>query len=327
MNPPAITLAGNEHEAIRAAAAWYARQHSGSFGTDEKTAWQSWLDASELHRHAWQQMESVRASLGGVPGHIAGPALRGLPTPRRAALRTLAVLAAAAPLAWLGHRSLAARGLGADLRTAVGERRAFTLADGSGLMLDTDSALDVAFDARQRLLNLRRGRIMVTTAHDPDATFDTPCRPFLVQTAHGLCQALGTRFTVRTDAMRSLVAVLDDTVRLVPHAHPERPVLLRAGHQIGFDEAGSGALQPVAASAGTWAGGSLVAVDMPLAELLAELARYRPGLLRCDPAVAGLLVSGAFPVDDTDRALQLLVDTFPLQTIRHTRYWVEVHPV
>lgn len=325
MNLSTSCIARDEHEAIRAAAAWYARQCSGSFSDDEKAAWQSWLNASELHSRAWQQVESVRISLGGVPGHLAGPALRGLSAKRRTALRTLAVLATAGPLAWLGQRGLAAEGFGADLRSAVGERRSVTLADGSRLMLDTDSALDVAFDTQQRLLRLRRGRIMVTTAYDPEATFDTPCRPFLVETAHGLCQALGTRFTVTTDSTHSLVAVLDDTVRVAPHAHPERPILLRAGQQVRFDGAGGGAPEP-AASAGTWAGGSLVAVDMPLADLLAELARYRHGILRCDPAVAGLLVSGAFPVDDTERALQLLIDTFPLRRISYTRYWVEIVP-
>ncbi|MBW7902138.1 MAG: FecR domain-containing protein [Rhodocyclaceae bacterium] len=323
---PSTAADDDEREAIRAAAAWYARQYSGSFGDDERTAWQAWLEASDLHRRAWLQVEGVRASLSGLPGHLAGPALRGVSARRREALRILAVLAAAAPLAWFGHRALSAQGYGADLRTAVGERRPFQLADGSSLMLDTDSALDVAFDPRQRLLRLRRGRIMVTTAYDPLATLDTPCRPFLVETAHGLCEALGTRFTVRTDGNRTQVAVLDDTVRIAPNAHPERPVLVDAGRQVAFDDAGIGAVESAATSAGTWAGGSLVAVDMPLADLLAEIARYRRGVLRCAPAVAGLLVSGAFPLDDTERALKLLTDTFPLRSVSHTRYWVEIVP-
>jgi len=326
MTPSTASIASDEHAAIRAAAVWYARQCSGSFGNDEQAAWQSWLNASELHRHAWQQVEGVRSSLSDLPGHIAGPALRGVSASKRQTLRTLAVFAAVTPLAWLSWRGVAAQGYGADLRTAVGERRTLKLADGSSLMLDTDSAVDVLFDKKQRLLRLRRGQILVTTAYDPEARLDTPCRPFLVQTGHGRCEALGTRFTVRTDDERTRVAVLDDTVRITPDADPARPVMLNAGQQITFDHGGLGTIEAAAASTGTWAGGSLVAVDMPLAELLAELSRYRHGLLRCDPAVAGLLISGAFPLDDTERALKLLIETFPLQTISRTRYWVEVHP-
>ena len=42
---------------------------------------------------------------------------------------------------------------------------------------------------------------------------------------------------------------------------------------------------------------------MPLAQVAAELARYRRGWLTCDPAVAGIRVSGVLPLADTDQAL------------------------
>lgn len=324
MRPSTVNVAGDERAAIRAAATWYARQCSGSFAAAERAAWQAWLAASPLHREAWRQVEGVCASLGSLPGQIAGPALRGASASRRQALRALAGIAAAAPLAWFGYRIADAHGLGADLRTAVGERRTLRLADGSSLVLDTDSAVDVAFDTRQRLLRLRRGQLMVTTADDPQTRLDTPRRPFLVATPHGLCEALGTRFSVRTGDGRSRVAVLDEQVRVAPAAHPARPLLLAAGQQLVFDDNGAGSIEAALPAAATWAGGSLVAVDMPLAELLAELGRYRHGLLTCHPAVACLLISGAFPVDDTDRALRLLIETFPLQTISRTRYWIDV---
>lgn len=47
----------------------------------------------------------------------------------------------------------------------------------------------------------------------------------------------------------------------------------------------------------------LMADRMPLAEVLAELARYRRGLLRCDPQLARLAVSGAYPLLDLRRTL------------------------
>jgi len=65
-------------------------------------------------------------------------------------------------------------------------------------------------------------------------------------------------------------------------------------------------------------------VDIALGDLLAQLARYRRGHLECAPEVAQLKVSGAFPVDDTDRALAALVSRFPLQLRSRTRYWVRV---
>ena len=81
---------------------------------------------------------------------------------------------------------------------------------------------------------------------------------------------------------------------------------------------------PVDDSAALWEQGMLVARDQPLAEVLAELARYRHGLLRCDPEVAGLHVSGALSVADTDQALNALELTLPVRVSRLSRYWVTV---
>jgi ferric-dicitrate binding protein FerR (iron transport regulator) len=58
--------------------------------------------------------------------------------------------------------------------------------------------------------------------------------------------------------------------------------------------------------------GVLVAGNMRVGEFVAELARYRPGLLRCDPAVADLRVTGVFSLRDTDRALTNLTLSLPL---------------
>ena len=72
--------------------------------------------------------------------------------------------------------------------------------------------------------------------------------------------------------------------------------------------------------------GLLPADRMRLNTLLAELSRYRPGVLRCSDAVAGLRVTGSFQLDDTDAALALLAQALPVRIERRTRYWVTVVP-
>ena len=92
----------------------------------------------------------------------------------------------------------------------------------------------------------------------------------------------------------------------------------------GFDSSAPAA--PLDAAALTWEHGMMVARNMRLDDLLAELGRYRPGVLRCHQAVAGLTVSGAFPLKDTDASLRLLQDTLPIRISSLTRYWVAVEP-
>ena len=66
--------------------------------------------------------------------------------------------------------------------------------------------------------------------------------------------------------------------------------------------------------------------DRPLPEVLDELARHRPGQLRYDRAqLDHIRVAAVLPLDDTDKALQLLLDNFPQLRVRMlTRYLVMV---
>ena len=70
----------------------------------------------------------------------------------------------------------------------------------------------------------------------------------------------------------------------------------------------------------------LVASDMRLDRFIDELRRYRPGLITLAPEVAGLRLSGVFPLADTDRILQSLVQVLPVRIHVPVRYWVRIGP-
>lgn len=312
-----MSLSPAELKAISAAAQWYARLRSGIASDVDRAAWNDWLVADPVHRQAWQRMAEVGEQMASVPGTLASPALRAADRSRRQVLRSVVVLASAGSLGWLGWRSETSQHLFADFRTAVGERREFRLADGSSLLLNTDTSVNLRFDGRQRILELLRGEIRVTTAPDPLQ------RPFSVLTAQAEVLALGTRFIVRCDRQGGAVAVLEKAVQ-VRAAGGGPAVRLDAGQCLDFDRHSVGAVRRSDATVGAWEHGNIIAIDRPLADLLADLSRYRPGVLRCDPRIAQLKVSGAFPVDDTDRALAALESGLSLRITRYSRYWVSV---
>jgi transmembrane sensor len=71
----------------------------------------------------------------------------------------------------------------------------------------------------------------------------------------------------------------------------------------------------------------LLADQMRLDELVTELSRYRNGLVRVDPSVAALRVSGAFPIGDSERTLDMLVSTYPVDAVQRLRgYWITLIP-
>ncbi|OYT83832.1 MAG: iron dicitrate transport regulator FecR [Pseudomonas sp. PGPPP4] len=314
MNPPAPQL-------LKEAAEWLLALNFDDTDEAQRQAFERWRAQSEAHRAAWARAERVMGTFASVPLDIGQQALRragARALSRRRTLRLLTALLVGAPSGWLALRTLPWDAPGAELTTAIGERRSLVLADGSQLVLNSDSALDVRFDEGIRRLHLRRGEVLVTTHADPVV----PRRPFVVSLAQGEVEALGTRFSVRRDEGLCQVAVFAHGVELRPQRGTA--VRLTAGQQAWFDALGVQRRALVDEDASLWTRGMLVAHDRPLAEVLAELGRYRPGLLRCDPAVAGLRVSGALSLDDTDQALLALQRTLPIRVSRRTRYWVAV---
>jgi transmembrane sensor len=309
-------------DVIRQASDWFARLSCGHAKDEERQAWAAWHAADPSHRRAWQIVEDVRSQFGRLPGAVASHALDAAGQARRKALRQLLAVVAMGSAGCLAFRRLPLRDWLADYRSGTGERRDLILPDGSSLSLNTASAVDVAFSSTQRLLRLQAGEVLVSTSVDAGAIR----RPFLVDTRHGRVEALGTRFTVRVRDGSSEVAVLEKAVRVQSARLSVPPMLVTAGHHVRFTAHEVGVVQDNDASTAAWQYGSIVAVDMPLGRLLAELARYRPGRLGCDPAIAALKVSGAFPVYDTDRALEAVARSFPVRIRRLTRYWVTLEP-
>lgn len=307
-----------QRAALKAASGWYARLCSGSSDASEQQAWQRWYDADAYHRQAWQQIEKLREQLGLLPGPIASSTLRGVDHGRRRLLGSLALVGLAAPLGWFAWQSDARRYWLADYRSGVGERRQWQLSDGSELMLGTASAAQWHVDGQRRLLRLLSGEALI---HCPGEA-----RPLLVETRHGLVRSQGARFCVRSDEQGSQVAVLEQHVEVAPLRHLQSMQTLTAGHHLRFDAGQLGSPRTNDAATAAWTQGSLIALDQPLGEVIAELARYRHGVLRLDPALGGLKVSGSFPLADTDRALAALEHNFPVRVVRRTDYWVTLVP-
>ncbi|MGK5035904.1 FecR domain-containing protein [Janthinobacterium sp. LB3P118] len=301
---------------LAAAAHWHVERQCGSA---DPAALQAWRDASAEHERAWDLLQRMDGQLGTIPAALAIPALQAAQQRRRAAARILALLVAAGGGIALGQAGLQSgpwQALTASLRTAPGQRRHVTLADGGRLEVNTDSALDVAYSATQRRIRLHHGEIMITTAPDP--------RPFLVDTPHGVIRALGTRFGIRCDDDGSTVSVFEHAVEVRCAARPDAVRRLEAGQQLRFGATGAENVQATQAHQDSWLRGMLVAADWPLQQLVQELARYRRGRLACDTKVAQRPVTGTYRLDDIDAVLESLCASHGLQVRYFTRYWATV---
>jgi transmembrane sensor len=160
--------------------------------------WQRWRDAHPDHERAWRHIEASTAHMRAVHSPLAhGTLIRNDTDKQRSRRRAVKLLAAAAFTSsgmWLLRDSLVWREWHADHHTATGERRTVVLANGTQIILNTASVIDVHFDDTVRLVTLIRGEILVTTAHDTGPGIE---HLFIVETSQGRLRALGTPFAVR----------------------------------------------------------------------------------------------------------------------------------
>ncbi|OEZ72688.1 fec operon regulator FecR [Janthinobacterium sp. HH103] len=313
--------------ALQRAAEWMARLWAEDASVADADACAAWRAAHPEHERAWARLQRFARQFDALPREVARGALAPVQrraTGRRRALQLLGLIAAGGGTALLAHESglWQRTGMGSDYRTAVGETRAIVLADGTQVVLDTASAIDVRYNAGERRIVLRAGAILVTSAHENAAVY----RPLLVATPQGTATALGTRFSVRLDDGVSQVAVFQGAVALQPARAGAESLHLQAGQRAGYTRQDVQDVASVEDSAAAWAQGSLVAERMRLDDLLAELGRYRHGVLRCDESIAALRVTGVYTLRDTDRSLANLALSLPVQLRYRTRYWVSVGP-
>jgi len=305
------------------ASEWLVKLWSGVATAADHDACLRWRDAHADHERAWQRLEGAVEKFHSVPRDISKVALeKHLKAPsRRRVLKTFGALLAGSTAIYAGRRTEVWQRYAADFHTAIGETRAVLLADSSRIVLNTATAIDVRFDARERRVELRAGEILVETAHDAAER----ARPFIVTTPVGNIRALGTRFTVRqTDEGLSKVAVFEGAVA-VEHGESGTAVTrIEAGRQAILSRRGATDVAATDESASAWTSGSLIVERMRLDAFLQELNRYRAGVVRCDPSVAHLVLTGVYSLDDTDRILRSLAKALPVTVDYRTRYWVVV---
>lgn len=306
---------------LDAAINWQLCFDTGSGSAQERAEFERWHTASEEHARAWLQLGMLDQRFAAV----AGPARKALQQSRvglRQRVRKLGgglagLVLLGGLLSWINVHQPLGYWL-ADQRTGTGETRSLRLDDGTLISLNTHSAVDIRFSAKERLIVLHDGEISIETGHK-----DNDQRPFVVATDDGRMRALGTRFLVRLEDNGTRLGVLQSAVAAKPQDSGDEQVV-QEGQQVLMSHDRLGRVDKLSVGADAWTRGMLVVDNVRLAELVEELGRYRPGYLGVAPEVADLRITGSFPLHDTDLALKSLLPTLPVQVQQRTPWWVTV---
>ncbi|WP_460416944.1 FecR domain-containing protein [Pseudomonas sp. microsymbiont 2] len=297
---------------------WLVKLRYDSPGPRTEQQFQRWLASHPQHAAAWQRVSTLGDELADLPGELSRRTLAGSEHQRmnrREHLKLLSVLALTAGAGWAAREPLGLPALLADTRTGTGERREVLGSDGSRVRLNTASAIDLRYSVEQRRLTLLRGEVSL----DSNANDN---RPFSIDTRVGGLVTQGGQLLLRENAQGLLLAVRQGDVTLFPDTAAEHRV--KPGEVLQVAMAGDYQAATLHGDPWAWTDGVLSVQQMPLGEFVDELSRYRPGVLRCAPEVAGLAVSGTYQLDDTEQILLLLARSLPVRIDYRTRFWVSI---
>ena len=311
---------------VRAAIEWRIKLDTSANKALVSTRIQRWCEQSSDHALAWQRLAGLQQEFDGYSATLpdrdfAIPVLQraGMDVQRRKTLKLLVLaITVGGPGTWLVARQ---PGISADYSTGAGERRQITLADGTELLLNTRSAVDVHFNATERLLVLRQGEVEINSTIDLNNLSASPLR---LQCRHGLCATMGARFVLRDQSDYSELAVFEGEVAVSSRAGDTLTAYSGERYRLTPLRIAPMAHQQIDPEA--WTQGMLVVNNIRLGDFVQELARYRSGIIGCDPAVANLRLSGVFQLDQPEALLDNLSRSLPVSVVSRSRFWVRIVP-
>jgi transmembrane sensor len=308
------------------AAAWTWRMDSCAVTAADQQAFEAWLRQDPRHRRASEELCKVWKAMDGLAEAKRGEKIATFTdAAKRAALRGRYPrwFAAAAAMLIVTIISAVWLQIGSEMQTvatAVGQQRNVTLADGSVVMLNTNTILETNLSRRVRQIYLRKGEAHFQVAHDRS-------RPFLVHAGDAVVRAVGTQFEVRLLSDQHVDVVVNEGRVEVQAAAPRQAATvatvraLSAGQQLSTATAGY-TVVPVSpaqlSSELAWRDGAIIFDGQPLSDAIAEIGRYTDArIVVSDSRIAGLRVGGRFRTDDVQGFFDGLQAALPV-TIRRT---------
>lgn len=300
------------------ALSWFVKMNSGDVSVEDEEAHRSWLKTSEANRSEYAKLGAVWSNLDDVadPRNNYGPSnLEVIETNQISRRRFISVGAIAASLAVITTVALVSEFSTEQYSTSIGEQRNITLVDGSQIMMDAGTTLELKFTHNERRLHLLRGRAFFDVAKDKG-------RAFTVEANGGTATALGTRFTVHHWDEDVTVSVEEGTVAVFAPNSQNANVTMR--QKVSYRENNLSAVRDYdEGTEAAWRNGKLLFEDQPLRQVVADLNRYRPGIIYIiDPALNKLRVSGLFEVNNVESALDAIRYSLPVQIKQFTPYVV-----
>jgi transmembrane sensor len=317
-------------DAVAEAQAWLVRLRSGNATPDDLQAYRRWRAERPEHAnvaHAlgdlWKTLDTAGTEIDAeIPmarawnGRASSPAVR----PGRRAFVGFAVAAAASWLALRPPLQLwpSIGEFAADYRTGTGEQRRVVLSDRIVIEMNTQTRIDLTSTStggtRQRGIDLLAGEAEIV-AGMPAAGRAELLQPVVVVAGRGRMRADVARFNVRRTENEVCVTCLSGSLDV---EHPRQRLSLKAAQQLVYSDHDVRMIPGIDPDSATaWRRGELVFNRVPLAQVVDEINRYRPGkvILHGTP-LGDSMVQAQFDLTHLDAAIDMIGRLYDAQVTR-----------
>ena len=293
------------------AAKWFIRMQEASPDSPERSCFEAWLMQNPSHQ---QEYASISQAWNGIDSmdelkklahakhtiHVSKKNKR-----VKAIKQAMRVISASFVFAIVGaishqqyHQWQAAPTLQMTRQSQTGQIITQALEDGSEVMLNANSQIQVTYYRHQRHIDLLKGEAIFNVQKDPN-------RPFIVETNSAKISVLGTRFAV--NKLSKLVRVSVDHGKVKVESKENASQLILQNGQVAEILSGQ-AVQKKSTSAADYfkfAQGAVVFNQADITEIAEVISRYRQKPV----AVSGNTpdkISAVFAVKDTETFINTL---------------------
>ncbi|MGO4711257.1 FecR family protein [Bradyrhizobium sp. 2TAF24] len=304
-------------ELTREALGWLSRISLGEATQDDLAELRQWRDRSTAHAAAlaeagrlWRGLELPVAALAREQTAVRR---RGFQVSRRAFVGGGMAAAAAAAGAMMVRPPLglwpSITELAADHRTGTGEQLHVAVGEAVSVDLNTRTSIALRGASQDGAMELLAGEAAVVV--DGRAS-----QPFVVTAADGHITASRASFNVRRTGPRVDLTCIDGEVAVACNG---RHVIAHTAERVTYDDRGmSEAIATDPATVTAWRDGMLVFRNAPLADVIDEVNRYRPGrIVLLDGKLGQRVVTARFEIKRLDTVMGQIAAVFkaPVRTL------------
>ncbi len=328
--------------ARQAAIRWFVLMQDADIEHPQRSTFEHWLLSDPAHQQAYNEVCSLWEDLDSPAqlAHLESAMQQKTfieKTERSQKIRstinrTISVIfvAAIGTLGYLGYEHVQAEPTMHLVASAeIGQIRSQILEDGSKIMVNANSDVEVTYYRKQRIVKLNRGEVSFDVTKNPD-------RPFIVDSGLAKVTVLGTRFAVNRFKSKVRVSVDHGTVRVEPqqpgttitdtanptptaaNKHADQVLTLRNNEVAEINQHGQASrVKRAAADAFSFEYGTITFDGAGLEEIAETLSRYRQPPISAQVVTAqDASVTAVIQAKNVERFIKELPIIAPVQVKR-----------